>query len=123
MTKGIINADVLLLEAEKRCRYLGNDCDYDAVLPLGTLESIIKELATPSPAPQETLKGGLTKFAMHLFEAIGQNVEAGKLDISGDDFDKIENIALKLIDVMNFKQSKPQESMATTAKNSNRRQS
>lgn len=44
----------------------------------------------------------LNKFTVQFFDAIGQNIEAGKLDISDNDFDKMETIAFKLIDAINI---------------------
>ena len=106
MSKKMIDADALekLLEwIVDNEEYVNDFVDVDGdYVHAYSLKEKIQELATPAPEPKETCKSNLTKFSMQLFEAIGQNSEAGKLDISDDDFDKMETIAFKLIDAMNL---------------------
>ena len=63
------------------------------------IQSVIGSIATPVES-QENCKSNLTKFTMQLFETIGQNVEAGKIEIDDDSFDKMEKIAFMLIDAI-----------------------
>lgn len=111
MTKKMIDADALIKEMQSIKGNL-NFCNDAGSYWLDIAIETINELATPAPEPQENCKSNLKKFSMQLFEAFGQNVEAGKIAIDDDDFDKMETIAFRLIDAMKIATpAEPQESI------------
>ena len=103
MTNRMIDADVFL-DWITKMHSTGLCVD---LIHVNTLTKKINELATPVE-PQENCKSNLTKFTMQLFETIGQNVEAGKIDINDDSFDKMETIAFRLIDAIKIQAPTPE---------------